>query len=238
MLLAFGCSNTYGTESIIDYDKGIEDRTINKQYAYPKFIADNLSCKYKNYGKPGNSNVGIARKIIEIVESEKFKEYATPLIIVGWTEDERVPLKVADTKDIIFSKSTAILTIEQALYNNTTDIISTDFAVDLMEKLLPTQGMRDMNFFIKYAISSYLKNKNIHYLTFPTATYTFNQLYNLIDKNHNILRHNDIGDIMFDMFAEFGEYGISQSKGHLKMLAHKALAKFLTAEIIKRNILT
>lgn len=89
-LIAFGCSNTAGTEAIHDYDEGDCNWEANYRAAYPRYLADLLEYDYLNYAYPGASNQEIASSVFNYINSSDFAKIRNPFIVVGWTDDNRI----------------------------------------------------------------------------------------------------------------------------------------------------
>lgn len=241
-LIAFGCSNTYGTEALVKNDDGIKDKSINNQYAYPKYLADRIGCSYKNLASPGISNIEIASKVMEAVQSPEFSAYADPFIIIGWTEDERIPVISKKNKHFTIGTGDLSYLLEKDHTLKVPYIFSKkefdeQFVLNIMEHIYASPFYNKMNFFIKYAVINYLQQNNIKFFTFPTLSYPFDPLYNLLSSPNNILCHDSIGNPVFDMLEKFLHFCPNYKGYHLHYTSHKALADYLFFELAKRRVI-
>ncbi len=240
-LIAFGCSNTKGTESIVDYDEGINDTSLNHDTAYPKYLADALGYTYENYAENGISNQEISSKVFEITDTRKTNIF----VVIGWTDDNRIAISKEPQKSS-FTKTSNCCTINSSLVAahikhrlghsliprerdniNYTRNISFETIAGLSEHIFSTQGFCDTNFFIKYATTLHLERYKIPFLTLPTIYTPYDVKYNYLHRKYNITNHDENGQIIFNMLDMYKQYGISSSGVHLKANAHKQLAYFL-----------
>jgi hypothetical protein len=128
------------------------------------------------------------------------------------------------------------------------------FFMGILKYIFRTPSFYYTNICVKMATEYYLNKYNIKYFTFPTLRSHpihykdlifkdpnldkfFIDAEFLLDEKHNIYENNKDGSCNFDMLKKFGEFGKSNSGGHLKASAHKKLAKYLFDEICSRNIL-
>jgi hypothetical protein len=235
---AFGCSNTYGTEAITDYDKGLINDKVNNNYAYPRHLADMFGCSWHNYAVPGCSNQEIATKVFNTV---KDKECENSLIIIGWTDDERISIgdQEAQTRTFTHEELYEMIRnkkLREKMLNEYPSHLTEDTIIGILLSIFPNNGFHDLNFFTKYATTSFLKAKNIHHFTFHTLNPRYNYFYNLLSDANNMPSFDNNGNVIFDMLKKFKRYGTSSCRCHLKEAGHKALAFFLFREILKRKV--
>ena len=96
-LIAFGCSNTAGTESINDFGEGEQNIANNYNSAYPKFLADKLGYDYINNAYSGASNQEISSCVFNFINDTEFKKIYNPFILIGWTDDGRINTLIRNT---------------------------------------------------------------------------------------------------------------------------------------------
>ena len=255
-LVAFGCSNTFGAESIEDFDHNNPD---NINHSYAKRLADLLQCKnYYNLAQNGLSNFEITRRIFKELPDIIRKHDADKIfVIVGWTDYIcEYPLLCK-----FFPKQFPLTDKERdAQPGKDIDTIikqypfMEQFLLGIMNYLFRTPSFYIMNTYAKLAAENYLIKNNLKFLTFPTLRShtitgtllnyldperdkTFLNSEKILNKKNNIFEHDEEGDYKFSALCSFEQYGISKSGGHLKAAAHEELAKYLYGEIKDRDIL-
>ncbi len=77
LILGFGCSFTQGTG-------------VKEDDCWLANIAKNLQCQYINFGNAGNSNFAIAQNFAHFFNYEFHMYDEPPLVIVGWTQVDRM----------------------------------------------------------------------------------------------------------------------------------------------------
>lgn len=260
-LLAFGCSNTRGAEAINDYDDGNFDENINKQYAYPKHVAEMLGYNYVNLAVNGISNQQIASEVINTLCHQDIYDSNNVFVIIGWTDDDRIAIAKTPSKNFRYSKKSEEITtlshsyviahtksqlcqsltpLEKKHIQSTRDL-SFDFIAGVAERIFLSKNYSDMNFYVKFATACILEEMKIPYITLPTLYYHYNNLYDLFfltNKQKNNIQHYKInGEINFNYIAKFKEYGVSKSGAHLKADAHLQAGKYLYNYIVENNLL-
>jgi hypothetical protein len=186
-LIAFGCSNTFGAESIEDFDHNNPD---NINHSYAKYLSDLLECKnYYNLAENGISNSEITKRIFkELPDMIKKHDSEKILVIVGWTDYNRIRLYL---KHIIPFKEAFRQIIDICEYpllckffpnqfkrtdNEACDIgviikqypFMEQFLLGMMNYLFRTPSFYIMNTYAKLAAENYLIKNNLKFLTFPT----------------------------------------------------------------------
>ena len=191
-LVAFGCSNTFGAESIEDFDHNNPD---NINHSYAKRLADLLQCKnYYNLAQNGLSNFEITRRIFKELPDIIRKHDADKIfVIVGWTDYNRlrlylkhiIPFKEAFRQVIdiceypllckFFPKQFPLTDKERdAQPGKDIDTIikqypfMEQFLLGIMNYLFRTPSFYIMNTYAKLAAENYLIKNNLKFLTFPT----------------------------------------------------------------------
>lgn len=251
-IIAFGCSNTYGTESQAIEDKNI-DVTINPNFAYPKFLANLLNCDWKNYGVPGVCNQIIARNVLQEIQRIPESTYSDILILIGWTNDNRLSVlkknfaglfheKVFKNKkiDSILNDKTYYQTLRRSAYklgifSGTNTRTFKDFASDIFLYYFQSLSHVKVNFYTKYATHKFLEERKLKYIAFPTNPYLNDSDYiNLMSKNF-IQRYDSEGNIIFSLLDTF--HKLASNARHLSEQGHKDFAYYLNSELKNRNIL-
>lgn len=94
-LVAFGCSNTFGTD-IFSNKRAPE----SVYHAYPAVIAKKLELpNYLNYARAGMSNLEISMKAVDYILENKDK-HKNIFVVIGWSGDSRLPLKECPNHDV------------------------------------------------------------------------------------------------------------------------------------------
>jgi len=188
-LLAFGCSNTFGSECVQDGDHTHPD---NVNHCYPKFLADMLGCKqYHNYAYPGKSNGDIAMQVYQYVDYHLNlnPDLAHELfVVIGWTEANRFPfwfnIEGYALQEQIITEYIALGIFNKEVFKNfnhkepkiiqqTKDIISKypfadQFVRGAMLYLFNTPSLIMYNLLIKAGVSNFLEKHKIKFITLPT----------------------------------------------------------------------
>ena len=193
-LLAFGCSNTFGSECVQDGDHVNPENVF---HSYPKFLSDMLGCtEYTNHAFPGKSNGDIAHDIYKFVgyELNKYPERAQEIfVVVGWSEANRYPFwfnidgsalkEKTITEYILLSIFNPDLfktfghTHEQPVISDVKDILrkypfAEQFMRGVMLYFFNSPSLLTYNLLIKAGISNFLENHSIKFITFPTLAST------------------------------------------------------------------
>jgi hypothetical protein len=258
-LLAFGCSNTRGAEAINDYDAGLDDDSVNKDYAYPKYIAELLGYEYHNFAINGVSNQQIASKIHETLNT--ISNIEDIFVLIGWTDDDRmavvknpvIDFRRAQKSDEVVTISHShtvsctksylgqLMTPAEIGHMKSVQNIPLEFIIGVAERIFLSKNFSDINFYIKYAMACFLRESRIPHLTLPTLYNHYNSLYNIflttnISKN-NILQHDEDGKIAFNFIKKFKSYGIAKSGAHLKADAHRQAGIYLYNYIMDNKLI-
>jgi hypothetical protein len=247
-LCAFGCSNTFGCESLAANDRSEQ----NIFHAYPYFLSQKLKIpNYLNFAKGGASNLEIAYKVIEYVLTLP-KDKSNIFLVIGWTGNARFSfLHKKKIKSVQYINDESI-EARKRLHN----IIDGKFGCEkLFAKLiLPfeekfqkkdnlniirelmsiyffyTELCTVLNVIIRFAISAWLDRCNISYITLPTILYANHPLYDSITKIKNIQSYNENNKIVFDFNNFKQQERIKQD--HLTESEHYIVADYLYNYII------
>lgn len=207
-ILVAGDSNTFGSETIADYDM---NNPGNIQNAYGKHLQTLLNIpNYINVSQPGISNHLIAGSLFLKLEELRMKGINTEnlLVIVGLTEFERFDLAVLEEEKKSRITSTFTEMLMSLALDNSFEIpdhkewynrkvkgkpFMPDFLRGLMYYVLPTNGQRFNSFNVRIAIDNYLSRLKCKYLIFPSLYENFFTLYPLMctmcNKNNNLFTY-------------------------------------------------
>jgi len=238
-LVAFGCSSTFGSETITPGDNYNPD---NIYHAYPYFLSQHLRLpNYHNYAYPGESNLVIAYKVLDHVLN---KDCKNEFIVIGWTSDNRFPvvykkelktIKMHGDKDWVRTfkvfhnlldgkdRNVRFLEMLKGHWHN-----AKSNALDALRDLLTVYFFETpyntlLNVLVKFAITSLLDRYHIPYLTLPAFLYVDHPLYQHLTQPNNILAYNDSTDVTFS----FGNFRVDRQKGHLSSIEHQGIAALL-----------
>jgi len=188
-LIAFGCSNTYGAEAIVD-DDHMNPENIN--FSYAKYLSDLLKCKnYINLAANGISNFVISSKVISLLPQyiEKYGK-ENIFVIIGWTDNNRmrlhlnniIPFKEAHREVFDAGEWPLICKLMPETVNSRVDKSHIEKYENLMKKfpyidrffmgllryIFRTPSFYFTNICVKMATEYFLKNNNIKYFAFPS----------------------------------------------------------------------
>jgi len=191
-LIAFGCSNTFGAESIDDFDHNNPD---NINHSYAKYLSDSLQCKnYYNLAQNGLSNFEITRRIFkELPDIIKKHDAEKIFVIVGWTDYNRlrlylkhiIPFKEAFRQIIDICEYPLLCKFFPKQFKPIDTEVMRDIGFDVdtvikqypfmeqfllgvMNYLFRTPSFYIMNTYAKLAAENYLLKENLKFLTLPT----------------------------------------------------------------------
>jgi len=188
-LLAFGCSNTFGSECIQDGDHISRE---NVYFSYAKFLADMLGCsEYENYAYPGKSNLYIASDVYKHIGNEVAANNNASqelFVVIGWSEVDRLPFFFHNEgKNPV--ERTVTEYILHGIYNK--ELFATfghgepqtikeiksilqrypfaeQFMKGVMLYLFGSPTLHTNAVLLKAGVSNFLLRHNIKFLTFPT----------------------------------------------------------------------
>lgn len=206
-LIAFGCSNTHGAESIRDDDHYNEE---NINFSYAKYLSDYLKCKnYINLAVCGISNFVISSKIISLLP-QYIEKYGREniFVVIGWTDNNRIrlylnniiPFKEAYREIFDAGEWPLICMLMPESVNNKIDKSHTKnyyelfkkfpyiekFFMGLLRYIFRTPSFYYANICVKMATEYFLKKNNIKYFAFPTLRSHSIHYKDLIYKDPNL----------------------------------------------------
>jgi hypothetical protein len=223
-LVAFGCSNTYGSETI---DAGDTTNPKNIYHAYPYFLSQKFSVpiNYINLARVSASNLEIAYKvynyIIELVKQKRKNVF----IVIGWSGDERFPLFKKGEFGTMRPKTKPL-----NLWQENTTALNSIFRLFFFETPISTF----LNALIRVGISLLLERYEIPYITIPTILYHTHPLYDLLDRKSNILCYDQNENIIFN-YHNFKQP--RSTSRHLTECEQKEFAEWLYNYIIANKTL-
>jgi hypothetical protein len=261
-LVAFGCSNTFGSDSL-----GTGNNSPESIYhAYPYFLSQKLNIpNYKSHAFIGASNIYIGMKVAEFLINNPELHKST-FVVIGWTGDNRLPIRkpcgkiVSATYNQRSSSNNPIREIldklhtkvffngdftRKLLFSHYIEKYGKDkegnFLIFLLRDLLAhffynTQPLIFLNAIIKYGIVQLLQSYNVAYITLPTILYHPHPLYNLIPQKNNISSYDNEENVIFDMKKKFNEYRHPKA-GHISRAGHMKLAEYMYEYIQKQDII-
>jgi len=245
-LVAFGCSNTFGSESIAANDN---NNPQNIYHSYTYFLSKKLNIpNYLNYAWPGHSNLEIAYTVFKYIFNNDCKNI---FIVIGWTGDNRFAfyydgkhhsVKLRKQNNIIEQKLQSILDrgctnikirdmmidqLHESSYKFSQKYQWKDDILFLFTNLLTsyffnTQLCTTLNIAIKFGITAILEKLNIKYITLPTILYTDHPSYQLLNSQNNIFAYKN-GTITFD----YNNFRHARKTGHLASHEHEQVALWI-----------
>ncbi len=249
-LVAFGCSSTFGSETVATGDNYNPDSIYR---AYPYYLSKKLGLQnYYNQAYPGESNLVIAYKVLQhVLNKDKRNEFH----VIGWTNDNRFPVVYKrELKTIkIHGDTDWIKTFKR--FHNLLDgsdrnprfleilkghwVNAKSNALDAFRDLMTvyffeTPYNTALNALIKFATTALLDRLNISYLSLPAFLYIDHPLYSYLTTPNNILPYDKDMNVVFS-FDGFRED--PNSKRHLSSSEHEALAAYLYQYIVSNNLL-
>jgi hypothetical protein len=223
-LVAFGCSNTYGSETI---NIGDTTNIKNIYQAYPYFLSQKLNiANYINYARVSASNFEIAYKVYNYIIKADKQYNKNTLLVIGWSGDERFPLFIKDKFSTLRQKTTP----KDADYQNTTAINSI-----FRNFFFETPICTFLNAFVRTCITFILERYEIPYITIPTILYNNHQIYQLLNHRNNVLCYDQDDNIVFNFY----DFKQRHSPGkHLMKDEHEKFAEWLYEYIVKNKTLS
>jgi hypothetical protein len=260
-LVAFGCSNTFGSDSL-----GTGNNSPESIYhAYPYFLSQKLNIpNYKSHAVVGASNIYIGMKVAEFLTNNPDLHKST-FVVIGWSGDNRLPVQkpcgkiVSATYNSHTSRNTPIHEIivklqtkvffnaeftRKLLFSHYIEKYGKDsegnFLIFLLRDLLAqffynTKPLIFLNAIIKYGITQLLQSYNVAYITLPTILYHPHPLYNLIPEKNNISCYDQEENIIFDMKRKFNHLRHPKA-GHISRAGHMALTDYIYEYMQKQKI--
>lgn len=251
LIVVAGDSNSFGSETIKEGDN-MNPESIN--CCYGKYLQEmlNITC-YVNVAYPGLSNIKIFNKVVQVLNNLSVNP-ADVLIIIGWSETNRIPIKIGSTEynmseSIVSSIATDnwLNPAHKTLYKSIEHApFLKDFLRGIASYIFSSESFAYQDMLLKLAMDGILKNKGVKYFTFPTFEEghfpQYNHIRGLFSNNHLFTYNDDhITSLKsftkFNMFEMFEQYGRSKINFHLKKEAHEKLAEFLIEEMTKRKII-
>ena len=241
VVITCGCSNTYGSEVLGNYD---HDNKANPSYAYGAHLARKLNADYINLAKPGISNSLIVYSVIDwittnCIQAQKYK-IEVLIVVVGWTEGNRHVFK----KSITSSLQTPILTksylkTHLAYKNGGTwlDIVdpTKEFSRVCYEYMCDSNDDTLHQIFIMLGLDAYMRQNNIKYFTFPTLPIknigNYEHLLSALSPTNNYLLEDKTFNII-DKFLNHLAHGF-----HLNLLGHIKLANWVYEQLAEKKII-
>lgn len=212
-LIAFGCSNTFGSECIQDGDHTSKENIF---FSYANFLSNFLGCtEYENYAYPGKSNLQISCDVFNVVtrEIKNNKDFAQNVfIVIGWSEVDRLPFYFHnDGKNVqerviteymlhgIYNKE-FFATFGHGEPHASRDVkgvlqrypFAEQFMRGAMLYLFGSPTLHINSVLMKAGVSNFLLRSNIKFLTFPTLVSfpTITEPSLLGDRDARILEQN------------------------------------------------
>jgi hypothetical protein len=227
VVVAFGCSNTYGSETIKVRDTRNPNNVFN---AFPFLISQKINgeINHKNCARVGASNFEIAMRVVNyVLEIQKQKD-ETPFIVIGWSGDDRFPLWVKNEFNTLRPNA------KQHSFDKAdiADIAFTGFC--FRNFFFDTCLNTFLNAFVKLGTSLLLDRYKIPYITVPTILYKNHPLYDLLDKSKNVLCYDHNDNLVFD-FYNFKEPSCTVS--HLTKCQQAKFAEWLYNYMIENKTL-
>jgi hypothetical protein len=242
VVLVGGCSNSYGSEVMGDYDY---QNTQSPNFAYGACIASFLDAEYVNVAVPGCNNITIARNIIKWIEdnciySSKYN-IKDLLVLIGWTESNRYTL---EHKGKCYLRLTKLL-----LKSYLADI---DINLDFLRSIDPTKefsrvfyqhicdGHDDtmIQIFTMLSVDRFLQKNNINYFTFPTRTikniYEYKNIVNVLNTKHNFITENTGFTLIKGITTEKEFFA---ADGHFNKKGQRKAALWVFNQLKQRNII-
>jgi hypothetical protein len=240
-LLVAGCSNSFGAETLGDFN--ISPESVNHAYGY--HIAKHLNLEYINISYPGISNTEITYRLFEWLYNNKDKIQDT-LIIVGWTGIGRVRLDITRCCNTLTVGTMWMYTHDRVLKEDGTwtacaDLCSTidpdkTFFKTYLKYFAETQDVFIRETMCKLSVDQFLQKHNAHYLTF-VCDHNMKPLWSNVNKFFKSFfsEKNNITD--YSVIIKCGnKYGVAKG-GHINKRGQLEAAKIIMDELYKREII-
>jgi hypothetical protein len=254
-LVAFGCSNTYGSEVF-----GIKDnRPESIYYAYSYYLSQRLGLSgYQNYAKPDASNFDIGMSVIDFVLNNK-QQHNKIFVIIGWTGDNRFTVVDTCGNEKQIRKPHTRNVIKDLYDNNPSSIVKACtrflreycltyrtridhwFFFPLFRDLFAyyvfnTKTIIFLNAAIKYCTIQVLRAFNIPYLSLPTVLYHNHPLYELSSQKNNIVCYDKDENVVFEMNEKYKKYK-EPNTAHINRHGHNKFAEELFNYIQEHDLI-
>jgi hypothetical protein len=225
---ANGCSWTAGNG--IDEDASFKFDTFVREYAWPSILADLLTAKVVNDGVGAGSNERILRTTCEYLQNIPAEEYASLLVVIGWTTGERQEIFVNDRWVPFNAMQQFSIYADPAFANIANEI-------DVYQKQYITyvySNYANYSRYInqKYLLANLLENLKIKYIFTDSLPCTFDDYANLqlAHGTSRMARPAIISDISFINFCINNNYALSSCR-HPLIPAHVAWGKYILSRI-------
>lgn len=242
-LVAFGCSNTFGSEVFGPND--IRPESI--YYAYPYYLSQKLNLpNYYNFAKYGASNFAISIKVLNYIFNNKDR-HKNIFVVIGWSGDNRftlvdrkneeftvyaptindnIEMLIDSQPDSKFINKKTFIEYVLSYYSLYCKYPKQRFFIPLLRDLFiyyffNTHIIIFLNAMVKYNTVQLLQHFNISYITIPTILYYNHPLYELLPQHNNISCYDKNEKVIFEMAEKYSKYKEPNTThinkhGHLK----------------------
>lgn len=246
-LLVFGDSHSCGYEISKNEEECLK-------LSYGNLIKNKFKIKnYYNYAVAGASNGYISNCVLK--ECENINDPENTLVIIGWSEPSRMVLDLKIPNVLLHIGPTSFqapwtparyedfvkkskLEQKEELYNRFKNHTVFYCSECLRDNFFYTDFCYTNDILIRLATSKFLESLNVKYFTFSALNEQKCSNYKTVSKLFSINNVLSIRDNFYflDKFAIEGN-GLTSSNSHLNSLGHSVAAKWISNELIVRDIL-